>query len=312
FPQSPNNDGKGSSVEDGSLPHYDNSDFKQGRYHSATQVDDPNWSEGNLQNSVASTSEIERYKARLVAKGFSQREGFDYDETFSHVIKMVTVRRLIGLAIDKSKVCKLNKSLYGLKQAPRQWNAKLTTALAEHGFGHSKLDYFLYTKHSDDKFIALLVKYCLELLHEYGLLAARPIDIPLPDNLILSFKETKDDKYLSDFTTYQNQHMHNPLQSHYKAVLRVLRYVKAIQIATNPVFHERTKHFELHVHFVREKVLAGIIKTVKKKLMDEKTYVGIKRLLDDLGVTAAKVCVTAVKLKLVLFINFNEKYASIY
>ncbi|GKC75860.1 ribonuclease H-like domain-containing protein [Tanacetum coccineum] len=37
----------------------------------------------------------------------------------------------------------------------------------------------------------------------------------------------------------------------------------AIQIAANPVFHERTKHFELDVHFVREKVLVGIIKTVK-------------------------------------------------
>ncbi|GJV28278.1 hypothetical protein Tco_1384726 [Tanacetum coccineum] len=37
--------------------------------------------------------------------------------------------------------------------------------------------------------------------------------------------------------------------------------------------------------------------------------VGIKRLHDDLEVTAAKVCVTAAKLKLVLFINFTEKYA---
>ncbi|GKE66692.1 hypothetical protein Tco_1520853, partial [Tanacetum coccineum] len=34
--------------------------------------------------------------------------------------------------------------------------------------------------------------------------------------------------------------------------------------------------------------------------------VGIKSLLE---VTAAKACVTAAKLKLVLFINFNEKYA---
>nr|GEX49896.1 ribonuclease H-like domain-containing protein [Tanacetum cinerariifolium] len=58
---------------------------------------------------------------------------------------------------DKSKVCKLNKSLYGIKQAPRQWNAKLTIALAENGFEQSKFDYSLYTKHSDDKFIALLV-----------------------------------------------------------------------------------------------------------------------------------------------------------
>ncbi|GJW95436.1 ribonuclease H-like domain-containing protein [Tanacetum coccineum] len=37
----------------------------------------------------------------------------------------------------------------------------------------------------------------------------------------------------------------------------------AIQIDANLVFHERTKHFELDVHFVKEKVLAGVIKTVK-------------------------------------------------
>ncbi|GKB51830.1 hypothetical protein Tco_0902583 [Tanacetum coccineum] len=37
--------------------------------------------------------------------------------------------------------------------------------------------------------------------------------------------------------------------------------------------------------------------------------VGIKRLIDDLRVNAVKFCVTVAKLKLVLFINFNEKYA---
>jgi hypothetical protein len=42
---------------------------------------------------------IDRYKARLVAKGFDQVVGLDFIETFSPVIKLVTIRLALALSV---------------------------------------------------------------------------------------------------------------------------------------------------------------------------------------------------------------------
>ncbi|KAF5779215.1 putative RNA-directed DNA polymerase [Helianthus annuus] len=139
-----------------------------------------------------SNGEVERFKTRLVAKGFNQREGLDFGETFPPMVKMVTVRTIITLAVfydwplyqldvdnaflhgtitedvymklpqgyyskNESKVCKLVKSLYGLKQAPRKWNERLTDVLLSIGFIQSKCDHSLFILSKKNVTVFLLV-----------------------------------------------------------------------------------------------------------------------------------------------------------
>ncbi|KAH9785565.1 hypothetical protein KPL71_010000 [Citrus sinensis] len=113
---------------------------------------------------------VETFKARLVAKGFTQKEGIDYEETFSPVAMLKSIRILLSIAavldyeiwqmdvktaflnghleeniymqqpdgfIQKGQehmVCKLQRSIYGLKQASRSWNIRFDQAIKSFGF----------------------------------------------------------------------------------------------------------------------------------------------------------------------------------
>ena len=41
-----------------------------------------------------------KYKARLVVKGFSQKQGIDFDEIFFPIVKMSSIRVVLGLVVS--------------------------------------------------------------------------------------------------------------------------------------------------------------------------------------------------------------------
>ncbi|KAG8503700.1 hypothetical protein CXB51_001699 [Gossypium anomalum] len=170
---------------------------------------------------------VERYKARLVAKGFSQHARLDFRDTFSPVVRVVTIRTILAISVMKGwslrqidvnnaflngelieeiymdqppgfevsghnahkLVCRLNKALYGLCQAP-------------HGLLLSQKN------------------YDLEILHKTGMIgvAASPTPMVSTPKLVASNGSPP-------FADGHFQYMKSPSDTHWKAVKRVLRYL---------------------------------------------------------------------------------------
>ena len=139
------------------------------------------------------------YKARLVAKGYRQVQGVDFDETFSPVAKLKSVRIMLAIAAfydyeiwqmdvkttflngflkeelymmqpegfvdpkNADKVCKLQRSIYGLVQASRSWNIRFDEMIKAFGFMQTYGEACIYKKVSGSS-VAFLILYVDDIL----------------------------------------------------------------------------------------------------------------------------------------------------
>ena len=142
---------------------------------------------------------VETLKARLVAKGYTQKEGIDYEETFSPIalLKSIQILLVVAVSLDyeiwqmdikttflngsleediymqqlegfiargqEHMACKLQRSIYGLKQASKTWNIRFDQDITLYGFEKSLDEPCVYKRIQGTK-VVFLVLYVDDIL----------------------------------------------------------------------------------------------------------------------------------------------------
>ena len=147
-----------------------------------------------------SNDQVERYRARLVVKGYTQKEGVDFHDIFSPMVRLTTIRVVIAMCVvfdlhleqlnvktaflhgkheeeiyilqpegfeeqgKENLVCRLTKSLYGLKQTPRCWYKRFDSFISSLGYYRLSSDHCTYYKRSGDSDFIILLLYVDDML----------------------------------------------------------------------------------------------------------------------------------------------------
>ncbi|GJS98222.1 ribonuclease H-like domain-containing protein [Tanacetum coccineum] len=243
-----------------------------------------------------------RYKARLVANGSNQQHGVDFDETFSPVVKPATIRTVLSLVVfsqwtysqlmlrsyflngDLIEKVYMHQPLvlltlvilimyafckglcYGLKHAPR-WlgSTVLQGGLQYLTFTRPDLSYVvqqvcLYMHDPREPHFAALkrilryVQGTLELgLHLYASATTSLVGAEAEYRGVANV--------VAETAWIRNllRELHSPLLT---ATLVYCDNISVVYMSADPVQHQRTKHIEIDIHFVRDMVKAGHVRVL--------------------------------------------------
>ncbi|GKA59246.1 ribonuclease H-like domain-containing protein [Tanacetum coccineum] len=204
---------------------------------------------------------LSRYKARLVANGSSQQLGVDFDETFSPVVKPATIRTVLSLVVSRR---------WPIHQLDVK-NAFLNGDLSKTVYMHQPPDFVdsRYPHHIIGLFLSQK-KYSLQLLerdhmgtldlglHLYASATTFFSGYTCADWLVGRLSTGVANAVTETAWICNLLHeLHSPLLT---ATLVYCDNVSAVYMSANPVQHQRTKHIEIDIHFVRDMVKAGHVR----------------------------------------------------
>ncbi|GJW96618.1 ribonuclease H-like domain-containing protein [Tanacetum coccineum] len=198
-------------------------------------------------------------------------------------------------------VCLLQRSLYGLKQAPRAWFQRFAAYITRVEFHHSRCDtslfiyrqgnlgplnYFLAISVTRDSFGMFLSqrKYDVEIFERAHMINCNPSRTPVDTKSKLE----DDSELISDPTLYRSladleiglvalllddrlpvivsflvtTYSLGPLSVNRSFLVQVLKQSIVVLPMLLLRLHQRTKHIEIDIHFVRDLVAAGQVRVL--------------------------------------------------